>query len=73
MKLKHTVDSPILLLITPEKPIEAFKLGQMFMSFTNMGIANRVKKDGTLVLNIDTTCNDFTEHGVKESEYIDEE
>jgi len=61
MKIKHTNDSPILLKIIPESPLEAFKNGAMAKSLKNMKIDHRVKGDGTLVLNIDPDWKAFTE------------
>jgi len=63
MKIERTTDSPILLKLIPETPLDAFKNGVMARSFSNIDIEYRVKKDGTLVVNIDPSWKDFTEHG----------
>ena len=68
MKVEHTSDSPILLKLIPETPLEAFKNGTMATKFSNMKIPHKVKDDATLVLNIDPNWSDFTEHGEDKDE-----
>ena len=67
MKITHTHDSPILLIITPETPSDIFKNGIMFKSLTNMEIPCKFRKDGAIILNIDSQWKDFTLHSDKHS------
>jgi len=53
MKIKHTVDSPILLKFIPETPTEAFENGRRKASMEQMGIPHRTEEGGILIFNID--------------------
>jgi len=68
MKVEHTSDSPILLKLIPETPLEAFENGIMAIKLLNMKIPQKVKDDATLLLNIDPTWSGFTEHGEDKDE-----
>ncbi len=59
MKVKHTIDSPILLKLTPETSKEAFENGQRAQSMTSMKIPYRVENGGSLIFNIDPAWKDF--------------
>ena len=61
MKVKHTIDSPILLQITPETTEEIFENGERHASMHNMKIPHRVEKDGSLIFNIDPGWKDFAD------------
>jgi hypothetical protein len=61
MIINHTVDSPILIKLTPESLKEAFENGQRAESMKRMNIPHRVESDGSLVLNIDPVWKDFAE------------
>ena len=61
MKVKHTVDSPILLKLTPETPTEAFENGERSMSMKDMKIPHGVEEDGSLIFNIDPAWKDFAD------------
>ena len=62
VRVKHTTDSPILLKLVPEKPMDIFENGLRSGSFKRMKIPHKVKEDGTLLINIDPDWKDFTEH-----------
>ena len=61
MKVKHTIDSPILLKLIPETPKETIANGERSASFRRMDIDHRVGDDGSLILNIDLDWEDFAE------------
>lgn len=59
MKIEHTTDSPILLKLIPETPIDAFTNGERAQSFSAMGIPHKVEDGGIIVLNIDPDWPDW--------------
>jgi len=66
MKVQHTVDSPILLKLIPEKPVEIMENQERAKSFRQMKILHRLKDNGVLLVNIDPCgWKDFTEYDIE--------
>lgn len=62
MKIEFTEDSPILIKLIPETPLEAFKNNNIF-SKLNKNKRVKLKKNNTLLINIDQCgWSDFKEH-----------
>ena len=61
MKIKRTQDSPILLKLVPETPLETIANGERSAAFKNMKIDHRIENDGSLIVNIDPAWKDFAD------------
>lgn len=61
MEIKRTQDSPILLRLIPETPLEIIANGRRSFAFRQMKIDHRIGKDGSLILNIDPAWKDFAD------------